>query len=116
MVDEETGVARYCGEITPTTWRYVPIDDDSFKMVPTRRLLTPNIDYYNLFDVSVDGRRGEELIDYTVTPNLETQEVRYDLRYKDYLKGERLRVDARDNNAVNLEAEPLYDQNRNLVF
>jgi hypothetical protein len=41
-------------------------------MVPTRRIITPNINYTNLFDISVEGRRGEDLIDYDVTPNPET--------------------------------------------
>lgn len=53
-----------------TKWIYVPVDDDTFKLVPSRRILTPQIDFPNLFFVYVDGRpRNANLIDYVVTPD-----------------------------------------------
>lgn len=53
----------YCNEHnTPekrTLWVMVPIDSSSFKMVPTRRIMTPFIDYQNIFLVSIDGREKQ---------------------------------------------------------
>jgi hypothetical protein len=50
----------YCYEHeNKTFWKYVPIDATHFKMVPTRRILTPFIDYNNIFLVSIAGRENE---------------------------------------------------------
>lgn len=56
-------------------------------MVPSRRILTPFIDYLNIFHVSVDGRDSWNLLEYNIKPNIDTQEVYFDLKYKDNLKG-----------------------------
>ena len=76
-----------------TNWIYVPIDDNSFKLVPSRRILNPQIDYPNLFFVSVDGQpRDPRLVDYRIVPDYNNQEVLFFITYLSDIKGERLRV------------------------
>lgn len=100
-----------------TFWQLVPIDDRTFKMVPSRPILTPFIDYNNIFLLSIAGRKdSKNLLEYKIRPDYDTQEVYFDLIYKDYLQGERLRVDVQENNIVNNNLEPLYDVNRNLLI
>lgn len=62
-------------------------------MVPSRRIHTPFIDYLNIFHVSIDGKDSRNLLEYTIKPNIDTQEVFFDVNYKDNLKGERIRID-----------------------
>ena len=51
-----------------------------------------------MFFVYVDGRpKNANLIDYVITPNYQTQEVIFDVNFKDDLKGQRLRVDVLEN-------------------
>ena len=84
----------YCGEYQHTYWTYVPVDRNTFKMVPSRRILTPFIDYPNIFLLSIAGRPdSKKLLEYTVRPNYDSQEVFFDVKYLDYLKGERYRID-----------------------
>lgn len=86
-------------------------------MVPSRRIMTPFIDYPNIFDVSLASRLdSKDKFEYTIKPNYDTQEVYFHLRYKDYLKGDRLRIDVLENNSVNTQLEPLYDERRNLLI
>lgn len=63
----------YCNELDKTFWSYVPIDSNTFKMVPTRRIMTPFIDYNNIFLLAIAGRLdSKNLFSYTVRPNYDT--------------------------------------------
>lgn len=71
-------------------------------MVPSRKIKTPFIDYPHIFDVSLASRLdSKNKLEYTIRPNYDTQEVFIDLKYKDYLKGDRLRIDVLENYTVN---------------
>lgn len=97
-INNDTGEENYCRELNLTRWEYVPIDDDTFKLVPTRRILTPYIDYPNLFYVYVDGRpRNQKLIEYKVTSDPESQAAIFDIKFLDNLKGEKLKIDVLGN-------------------
>lgn len=86
-------------------------------MIPSRKIMTPYIDYYNIFSVGLASRKNsEDKFTYVIRPNVDTQEVFIDLKYKDYLKGDRLRVDVKENNLINGELLPLYDENKNLLI
>lgn len=71
-------------------------------MVPTKRIKTPFIDYNNIFLLSLASRKfSDNAFTYLIRPNYDTQEVFFDLNYKENLRGERLRIDVRENNIVN---------------
>lgn len=79
--------------------------------------MTPFIDYPNIFSVVLASREDSEgKFEYVVRPNVDTQEVFIDMKYKDDLKGDLLRIDVHENNYVNKRLEPLYDINRNLLI
>lgn len=49
-------------------------------------------------------------------PNYDTQEVYFDIKPIDDIRGENIRIDVYDNNVVNTELLPLYDDRRNLLI
>ena len=70
--ETQDNTTEYCKEITPTKWVYIPINSHSFKLIPTRPILNKEIDYSNIFSLTVHGKNNsEELIDYTITPDVE---------------------------------------------
>ena len=100
-----------------TFWKYIPVDNDTFKMVPTRRIMTPFIDYNNIFLLSLANKlKSDDAFTYKIRPNYDTQEVYFDLNYKQNLRGQRIRVDVQENNIVNSQLQPLYDGNKNLLI
>lgn len=86
-------------------------------MVPSRRIVTPFIDYNNIFLLSLATKKNsEDAFTYTIRPNYDTQEVFFDLHYKENLSGQRIRIDVRENYIVNRDLQPLYDENKNLII
>lgn len=86
-------------------------------MIPSRRILTPFIDYPNIFLLWIAGRPdSKNLFEYTIRPNYDSQEVFFDIKFLDYLKGERFRIDVQENDIINRQLLPLYDENRNLLI
>ncbi len=105
-------VQNNCDEIDSTYWTLNQIDQENWKLKPSRRILTPNIDYGNLFNISLLGENNSsESFSYSLTPNLENQEVDVKFDYKDDLKEEIISVKTISN-----PDNPLYDENRNLLY
>lgn len=105
-------VMKNCGEIESTEWDLKKVTNDKWIITPSRPILTPNIDYKNLFNISLEGENNSKnAFTYTTTPNYEKQEVEVDFDFKENIKNENLVLSTNQN-----DENPLYDINRNLLY
>lgn len=103
---------KNCGEIESTEWDLQKVTNDKWIITPSRPILTPNIDYKNLFDISLEGEENSQnAFTYSTTPNYDKQEVEVDFDFKENIKNENLVLKSYQD-----AENPIFDVNRNLLY
>jgi hypothetical protein len=101
-----------CEEFDSTKWELTKIDQENWKLRPTRKILNSKIDP-NIFKITLDGQEdSSKSFDYTVKKaDNDKQEFDVKFNFKDDLKEENIIVKSTQD-PDNL----LYDENRNLLY
>jgi hypothetical protein len=99
-----------CSEIEQTSWQTKLVNDQTYRIEPTRKLLgSPNLD--SIFEIQFDQGVGASGFNYTMTPNNKDQYIDLVLDLKANLINQTLKVVPKNSTDVN----NFYDANRNLL-
>lgn len=100
-----------CDEIDKTQWNVEKIDKTTYRIKPSRRVLSKNIDFENMVDIKFDEKDKKYDYDIKKTINKEEQFIDYDFTFKNRIVDKNLNFSIK-----NSENPPQYDINRNLLY
>lgn len=98
-----------CSEIESTEFQLEKINSENWNITPTRKILSNNIDYKNIFDLNQKDNKAEhDPFSYKIDYNKQKNKIALEVDYKKYLRDDNLELIYLKND--------IYDQNRNLIY
>ena len=98
-----------CSEIESTKFELKKINSETWNIEPTRKIITKNIDYKNIFDLNQkDNLSKKDPFTYEIDYNKDLDEIDLSVDYNKYLRDDNLELSYLKNN--------IYDKNRNLIY